>query len=144
MKVYISVPMVANRDLSVANSLARAVAESGHELTSPWVLGELEKHDRASVDVFRRDSEAVMASDAIVADVSSPSVGVGMELMAAHLAGKRVVIAFRRGSVVSRMLLHMEPKEVVEFAGEAELGRDLRRLLETGWKPPAPSAARKP
>jgi len=131
LRVYLSVPIIANRDLARAKAMAKAITDAGLELSSPWVL-EATRGERAStLDVFRRDKEGVESSDAIVADVSAPSTGVGMEVMAAHYRGKRIVVVALRGSLVSRMLTHLEPKEVVEFEGNEDLYLNLRRVLET-------------
>ena len=109
--------------------MADAIAESGNELSSPWVLEPSEGRSIPVSNVFDRDRRGVKSSDAVVADVSSPSIGVGMELMAAHHYGKRVIVAFKRKSVVSRMLLQMEPKETIEFYDDAELHRRLVGVL---------------
>ena len=129
MKVYLSAPMIANRALDRAMLIARAITDSGHTITSPWVLGPIESRDRRVVDVFQRDKEATEESDAIVADVTEPSIGVGMELMAAYIAKKRIVIVAKKGRVTSRMLSHMDRKETVEYDSEDELYELLRRVL---------------
>ncbi len=129
MKVYLAVPLVANRALDRAALMAKAIQESGHVLTSPWVLGALEAPTPAKVNVFDRDLAGAQDCDVLVADVSSPSTGVGMEVMAAHLAGKRIVLAWKRGATVSHMLRHMKGKEVVEFEDEGELVRGLLSAL---------------
>ena len=129
MKVYLSAPMLANRALDRAMLIAKAITDSGHTITSPWVLGPIESRDRRVVDVFQRDKEATEESDAIVADVTEPSIGVGMELMAAYIAKKRIVIVAKKGRVTSRMLSHMDRKETVEYDSEDELYELLRRVL---------------
>lgn len=129
MDVYLSVPMIANRALERAKQIAKAIEDSGHRISSPWVLGPLDDPSRAVTNVFERDRSATERSDAIVADVSEPSIGVGMELMAAHKAGRRVIVVAKRGKLTSRMLSHMEPKEVVEYEDESEIYAALRRLL---------------
>jgi len=134
LRIYLSVPMIANRSTPVANTIARAIRDSGHEVTSPWVLGPIEGQDRKVVDIFERDKRGAEDCDAIVADVSSPSIGVGMELMAAHKAGKLVVVVAKEGSTVSRMLLHMPEKESVEFKDEEDLYSKLSKTL-AGLKP---------
>ena len=131
MRVYLSVPIIASRDVSRAKAMARAIADAGHELSSPWVLEPSRGENASALDVFRRDKEGVESSDAIVADVSNPSTGVGMEVMAAHYRGKRVIVVASRGSLVSRMLTHLEPKEIVEFDGNEDLYLNLRRVLLT-------------
>lgn len=121
--------MIANRSLRRASLIARVVSESGHELTSPWVLGAIEKDRPAQVDVFKRDKSGAEACDILVADVSEPSIGVGMEIMAAHQAGKRIILVVRRGNITSRMLMHMQPKEVIEYENERTLVDGLERAL---------------
>ncbi|HKT21372.1 MAG TPA: hypothetical protein VJR06_01935 [Nitrososphaerales archaeon] len=129
MKVYLSVPMIANRALPRAQLMAKAITDAGHTITSPWVLGPIEGVDRRAMDVFQRDTRATEESDAIVADVTEPSIGVGMELMAAYKARKRIILVVKRGKVTSRMLMHMDHKETVEYEDEGEIYPALRRLL---------------
>ena len=129
MKVYLSVPMIANRALERARLMAKAIEDAGHEVTSPWVLGPVEKLKPTEVNVFRRDTEGAERSDVLVADVTEPSIGVGMEIMAAYKAKRRVILVSRKGKVTSRMLLHMDHKEVVEYDEDQEVYEGLRRLL---------------
>lgn len=130
MKVYLSVPMIANRRLERARVIAKAIRDSGHEVTSPWVLGSVEGHDPNVLNIFERDMLGAERCDAIVADVSQPSIGVGMEIMAAYKAGKFVVLVAMRGSTISRMLLHMKGKELVEFDDDKELYSNLVKTLK--------------
>lgn len=129
MRIYLSVPMITNRQPATASAMARAIKDAGHELASPWVLGPIEVHDPSDLNIFERDMHGAERADAIVADVSLPSTGVGMELMAAYKAKKRVIIAARRGSTVSMMLLHMGAKEMLEFEDENDLYAKLVALL---------------
>ncbi len=133
MKVYLSVPMIANRALSRAKLMAKAIEDSGNELTSSWVLGPLEKSDPSVLNVFDRDRLGSESCDVLVADVTEPSIGVGMEIMAAYKAGKRIVLVARRGVLTSGMLRHMDRKEMVEFDLDDEVYSGLRRVL--GRKP---------
>ena len=135
LRVYLSVPIIANRNEKRAKTMAKAIADSGNEVSSPWVLEHSHERTPPPLDVFSRDAAGVNQSDAIVADVSEPSTGVGMEVMAAHIWGKKVIAVVKRGSAVSRMLAHMEPKQVIEFDGDEDLYRSLRRALETGSPP---------
>ncbi len=131
MRVYLSVPIVVNRNARRARLMARAILDAGHEVSSPWVLEPSRGAPTTAQNVFARDKHGVETSDAIVADVSSPSTGVGMEVMAAYTLGKRIIVVLARGSVVSRMLAQMEPKETIEFDSEEELYNGLRVALET-------------
>ena len=133
MKVYLSVPMIANRALSRAQLMARAITDSGNELTSPWVLGQMGKTG-SGVNVFHRDRIGSETCDVLVADVTEPSIGVGMEIMAAYMAGRRIVLVTKKGNVTSRMLQHMDRRETVEYVDESEVYEGLTRLLENPGK----------
>lgn len=129
MKVYLSVPMIANRELARAQLMAKAIRDAGHEITSPWVLGPIERSDPGTVNVFQRDKRGAEECDVLVADVSEPSIGVGMEIMAAYRMGRRVILLVKKGKVTSRMLQQMDRKETVEFERDEEVYSSLRRVL---------------
>jgi hypothetical protein len=109
--------------------IAKAIADAGHELASPWVLGPIEKGAPKVVNVFRRDKEGAETCDILVADVTEPSIGVGMEIMAAYKAGRRVILVVKKGNVTSRMLEHMDRKETLEYDQVDDIYSSLRRIL---------------
>ena len=131
MKVYLSVPMIANRTLARAQLMARAIEDAGHEVSSPWVLGPIEHSSAAVTNVFQRDMKGAEDCDILVADVSEPSLGVGMEIMAAYKKGRRLILVSKKGKVTSRMLQHMDRKESIEFEEEDDLYSLLRHALES-------------
>ena len=111
--------------------MARAIEDAGHQVSSPWVLGPIE-HSRAAVtNVFQRDMKGAEDCDTLVADVSEPSIGVGMEIMAAYKKGRRLILVAQKGKVTSRMLQHMDRKESIEFEEEDDLYSLLRHALES-------------
>lgn len=126
LKVYVSVPIIRNRNLLVAKAIASVVTELGHEVVSKWVLEDLTFND---VNIFERDTEGVRSSDILIADVSSPSTGVGMEIMLAYMLGKPIFVVAKRGSRISRMLLHMKGKKLIEFSKVNELREMLKNEL---------------
>ena len=130
MKIYLSVPMIANRTLERARILEKAIKDSGHQVSSPWVLGPVEG-GAGGVNVFERDRLGAESSDAILADVTEPSTGVGMEVMAAYKANRRIIVVAKKGSRVSRMLTHMDRKELVEFEDDDELYGKLMEVLRS-------------
>ncbi|HEY6282899.1 MAG TPA: hypothetical protein VIW22_03150 [Nitrososphaerales archaeon] len=135
MEVYLSVPMVANRALERARIIAKAIEDSGHHVSSPWVLGPIESSKPSVVDVFQRDKSAAERSEILVADVTEPSIGVGMEIMAAYKAGRRIILVARKGKVTSRMLQHMDRKETLEYEQESEIYDGLTSLLNKDQLP---------
>lgn len=129
MRVYLAVPIIANRSISRARRMAKAIRECGHEVTSPWVLETPAEAGSSRVNVFERDTNGSESCDVLVADVTTPSIGVGMEIMAAHKAGKRVIVVARRGVPFSTMLVHMEGKETLVYDDESEIYERLTDLL---------------
>jgi hypothetical protein len=121
--------MIANRALGRAKMMAKAIQDSGHEVSSPWVLGPIENLDPSAVNVFQRDKAGAEESDILVADVTEPSIGVGMEIMAAYKSGSRIILVEKKGRVTSRMLSHMDRSESVVYEEDDEIYPALRRLL---------------
>ena len=111
--------------------MAKAIEDAGHEITSPWVLGPIEHSSVAIIDVFQRDMKGAEDCDTLVADVSEPSIGVGMEIMAAYKKGRRIILVSRKGQVISRMLQHLDGKESVEFEEEDDLYSHLKEELKS-------------
>ena len=121
--------MIANRALPRARLIEKAIKDAGHEIISPWVLGPIESAGPSITDVFQRDKKASEECDILIADITEPSIGVGMELMAAYIARRRIILVAKRGKVTSRMLLHMDRKETVEYEVEDEIYSGLRHVL---------------
>jgi len=124
-KVYLSVPIITNRDTRTALEIAGVIKSAGHELTSPWVLRGDPNGGLNAAEVFERDANGVRRCDTIVADVSTPSHGVGMEVMLAHTLGKEVICVYRRGTSLSWMVRGLPGAVSIEFEDE----RDLREKL---------------
>jgi hypothetical protein len=129
MRVYLSVPMIANRSIARALLIADTIRQAGHEVSSPWVLGPVEPRDNSPVNVFQRDKTGAEDCDILVADVSVPSIGVGMEIMAAYKSNRRIILVQKRGAIVSNMLHQMDGKEVVEYDDDESLRRALHAAL---------------
>jgi hypothetical protein len=129
LKVYLAVPLVSNRSIGRARLMARAIRDSGHVVASPWNLDPLEVSSPGVVNVFDRDRIGSENAEVMVADVTDPSTGVGMEVMAAYKAGRRIILVSKKGRRVSRMLEDMDGKEKLEYTEESEIYEGLLRML---------------
>ena len=85
MKVYISGALMGSSDLGAARELyeraAESIAAAGHEPHLPHL--ETDPEDAAHLAperVFATDLEALRTSDAVLAFLNEPSLGVGAEL----------------------------------------------------------------
>jgi len=56
------------------------------------------------VTVYERDVAWVQGCDALIAEVSTPSHGVGYEIALALMLGKPVLCCYQHGKLVSKML----------------------------------------
>jgi len=109
--------------------MAKAISDSGHVVASPWNLDPSEVATPSAVNVFERDRLGSESCDIMVADVTHPSTGVGMEVMAAHNAGRRIILVARKGRLVSKMLEDMDGKEWLRYDVETEIYPELLKLL---------------
>ena len=133
MRVYLSVPIIANRSLESACTIADIILRSGCELSSPWVIDPEEIHSADDSNIFQRDINAVVTCDAIVAEVSSPSIGGGMEVMTAYLENVKIILVSKKGAVVTKMLTGLDRATHIQFEDEhildTRLGKVLRDIL---------------
>ena len=130
MKVYLAVPLVSNRNIGRTRLMAKAIRDAGHEIASPWNLDPMEVSIPSAVNVFQRDREGATSADVLVADVTDPSTGVGMEIMAAYGAGKEVIIVSKKGKRISTMLEDMDRKKWLQYGEESEIYEGLVRMLK--------------
>ena len=109
MNIYFSCSITGGRnDQPVYQALVEAMLAGGHEIPtahlSSTAVTELETTIEAGL-VYQRDTDWVKACDVVVAEVSTPSHGVGYEIALAVTLGKPVLCCYQAGKKVSKMLL---------------------------------------
>lgn len=142
MRTYISGPLQASSDLAGARALYETIAAIvveaemepyvPHLHTDPELAAEL-----SPAEVYRRDVEALLDADVIIAHVGAPSTGVGAELALAARAGIRIIAVSRRHESVSRFALGLiadAKGQLISFTDGSELRGLLLRHLTV---PPA-------
>ena len=109
MKIYFSCSLTGGRsDEAVYGAIVDHLLEAGHavltaHLARPEVMALEQVVDPA--EVYRRDIEWIEECDALVAEVSTPSHGVGYEIATALERGKPVLCCARQTARVSKMIL---------------------------------------
>jgi nucleoside 2-deoxyribosyltransferase len=109
MNVYFACSITGGRqDELVYQHLVAALQSRGHQvptalLASPDVM-PLEGVIPAE-DVYSRDVRWIKECDMLLAEVSTPSHGVGYEIGLALSLGKRVLCLYHQGRKVSKMIL---------------------------------------
>lgn len=79
-------------------------------LADPGVM-DLERIEESG-EIFERDVAWIQACDAVVAEVSTPSHGVGYEIAYALVLGKPVLCLYREGVAVSKMITGNNSPEI--------------------------------
>jgi nucleoside 2-deoxyribosyltransferase len=109
MKLYFACSLTGGRqDESVYRIIVDYLLAEGHEvptahLALPEVM-DLEKVADAE-DVYLRDTTWISETDALIAEVSTPSHGVGYEIGYALNLGKPVFCCYQEDRKVSKMIL---------------------------------------
>lgn len=108
MKVYFSCSITGGRnEEKVYSAIVQAMLSAGFEvptahLSTPEVM-QMEKVVDPE-EIFTRDMRWLEESDAIVAEVTTPSHGVGYEVAQALWLNKPVFCLYQRGKRVSKIL----------------------------------------
>ena len=129
-KVYLAVSIIENRDLDKALCISKTIKDMGHKIISEWVTKTDPGFTKTAQEVFKRDTKGVEDCDILVAEVSYPSHGVGMEIMQAHVRGKMILCLFKKGSPVSRMVLGLPKATMIEYASNIEMIEKLTEYLK--------------
>lgn len=109
MKIYFSCSLTGGRrDEAVYGAIVDHLLEAGHavltaHLARPEVMALEQVVDPA--EVYRRDIDWIEECDVLVAEVSTPSHGVGYEIAYALERGKPVLCCARQEARVSKMIL---------------------------------------
>ncbi len=108
MNIYFSCSITGGRqDQAAYQALVDALLQDSHEVpTAGLARSDVAAFESALAprEVYRRDSEWVRGCDALVAEVSTPSHGVGYEIALALLLGKPVLCLYQAGRRVSKMI----------------------------------------
>ncbi|MGD8813397.1 MAG: nucleoside 2-deoxyribosyltransferase [Anaerolineales bacterium] len=108
MNLYFSCSLTGGRDDEpIYGTIVDHLLAAGHQvptasLARPDIMGEERIIDPRIV--YQRDMEWIQASDGLIAEVSTPSHGVGYEIAFALGLNKPVLCCYRYGVVVSKMI----------------------------------------
>jgi 2'-deoxynucleoside 5'-phosphate N-hydrolase len=108
MKIYFSCSITGGRaDEQIYQVLVADMLAQGHKVPTAHLSNsnvlELEKV-ACPAEIFDRDMKWLNESDLVVAEVTTPSHGVGYEIAVGILTGKPVFCCYRQGKKVSMIL----------------------------------------
>lgn len=136
MNIYFACSITGGRqDESAYAALVTALLEDGHEVPTASLARPEVMEDEGRIspeDVYERDTSWIEACDALIAEVSTPSHGVGYEIGYALSKAKPVLCCYRQGRGVSKMILgNPHPRlQIYPYASERELAQVARTFLD--------------
>lgn len=124
MRIYLAAAMTnRERDADTIAAILAAIEGAGHEVPTRHVASRNGRTDDLALtpaELTARDLGWLHGCDALIAEVSTPSHGVGVEVMAALHALIPVLLVWRNDAVVSRMLLGLPGLEIGSYATTGE------------------------
>ncbi len=124
MNIYFSCSITGGRkDEQIYQRIVNYLLKNEHEvptahLALPGVLED--ESDLNAVDVYQRDMEWVRNCDVLIAEVSTPSHGVGYEIAAAIYLGKPVMCCHHADKKISKIISGNTSKNVRVFVYKSE------------------------
>ena len=109
-KIYFAGAIRAGRgDVHLYGELVRYLGGFGRVLTSHVADPQLDVAGDEGISeaaIYRRDMDWLDSADLVIAEVTTPSLGVGYEIAAAEARGKRILVLYRaqEGRHLSAML----------------------------------------
>jgi len=108
MKIYFSCSITGGRDdQHIYARIVEYLQDAGHEVLTAHLAFPEVMDEEAVIDpfeVFQRDMAWVHESDVLIAEVTTPSHGVGYEIAEALNHGKPVFCCYFSGRKVSKIL----------------------------------------
>lgn len=108
MNIYFACSITGGRAFeTVYQAITRALLEDGHEVPTAHLADPGVKALEMIVSprqVYERDVAWIQACDALIAEVSTPSHGVGYEVALALSLRKPVLCCYQDGQPVSKMI----------------------------------------
>ena len=109
MKIYFACSITGGRqDETVYQSIVKTLLDGGHQVPTAHLANSdvvSKEHMVDPHEVYTRDIDWINNSDALIAEVSTPSHGVGYEIGYALSISKPVLCCFLEGTKISKMLI---------------------------------------
>jgi len=124
MNIYFSCSITGGRkDQHIYQRIVNFLVKNGHEVPTEHLASSNVMKDELglnAVDVYQRDMEWVRNCDVLIAEVSTPSHGVGYEIAAAIFLGKQVMCCYHKDKKISKIISGNTSKNVQVFTYQSE------------------------
>lgn len=136
MNIYFSCAITGGRnDQATYEALVNALLNDGHIVPTAHLSSTTVMEEEAIVSsgaVYERDVKWINNCDVVIAEVSTPSHGVGYEVALAETFGKPVLCCYHAGRRVSKMITgNPNPNvKVISYLSDEELITHVRTYLD--------------
>ena len=93
-------------------------------------VGQLEQN-LTETEIYKRDIAWLNECDIVVAEVTTPSLGVGYEIAYAEKLGKKIICLYDKSINLSAMIRGDENLKVIPYETDEELLGELENALKT-------------
>jgi 2'-deoxynucleoside 5'-phosphate N-hydrolase len=136
MNIYFACSITGGREFeSVYQTITKALLADGHEVPTAHLADPWAKAMEGQInpgEVYERDTAWIQGCNALVAEVSTPSHGVGFEVAFALNLNKSVLCVYKEGRSVSKMLTgNSHPQlKVISYHDPEEAVIQIRSFLK--------------
>jgi hypothetical protein len=123
MKTYITCPVTLSQDKLNLLPILESVAKENGLTTFVFEIMDDPK------EIFQGDYEQIKSSDLIIAEISTPSHGVGIEIGLSYCLGLKRILVFEKGKKVTKMAIGMPNTILIEYSNIDELKSKLKQAI---------------
>ena len=140
MNIYFACSITGGRAYeAVYQAITRALLDAGVEVPTAHLAETGVVNEEKVIEprtVYERDAAWIRSADALIAEVSVPSHGVGYEIGFALNLGKPVLCLYEQGSTVSKMITgNPHPNLTIRTYQTSAEAADLARKFASGTLP---------
>ena len=136
MNIYFACSITGGRvDEGAYQRIVQILLGDGHQVPTAMLAQSDGIDEEASADpieVYERDTAWIRGCDVVVAEISTPSHGVGYEIGYALSQGKRVLCLYRQDVKISKMISGNQDENLIRraYSDHDDAIRILRRELD--------------
>ncbi len=138
MKLYFAASIRGGRDQADRYpAIVQILKDQGHTILSELfsdgkLTDEGTNPDKTSQWIYQRDIDWIQEADAVVAEVTQPSLGVGYEIAKAEEWGKQVICLYysKADGRLSAMIDGTNMSTIINYESVEELKESLPKLLQ--------------
>ena len=124
MKAYITCPVTQSKErLNLLPDIEKIVKSNGIET----FVFKITNNPR---EIFKRDYEQLKSCDIIIAEVSEPSHGVGIEIGISYCLGLKIILLQEKGKNVTKLAQGIPNVIIIEYESPMDLKDKLNLELQ--------------